>query len=141
MPDSDENTISVVVEQPAEPQPYRMPRPEVGNIVVWYRIGKPIEGEAPKPAVVMRVNNSSVDLLFMGGSSGKFTVPHISDPRMVRQEFATSEGSWDFATQSGGPTHAQWNEYKSQVQTELIRLNDQIEKLQLLVMPPQRKVK
>lgn len=71
-----------------------MPRPDVGDVVRWYRFGVANESQA-SAATVTRILDSSIDVsVILGGA--KFAVRHINDPRLKMSSDMRAEGAWDF---------------------------------------------
>lgn len=109
---------------------YAMPRPRVGEIVVWYRHAQKMPNEPPQPAVVLRVNTRSVDIQFLGSATGKNSVAHIDDPRSKDRDFIGDNGAWGAVSQSQGPTMEEFELYKAQASEAITLLSDRIEAIQ-----------
>lgn len=74
---------------------YKMPRPTVGDIVVWYRHAQRID-RREQAAIITRVGEKAVDVWLIGGSvvTG---VKHYTDPRLRLNDEQRESGSWDFS--------------------------------------------
>jgi len=74
---------------------YQMPKPTVGDIVVWYRNAQRLE-RREQAAIVTRVGEKAIDVWLIGGSvvTG---VKYFTDPRLRLNDEQREGGSWDFS--------------------------------------------
>jgi len=73
---------------------YRMPQPQVGDIVHFYPLGEVSESRV-NAAIVTKVRAGSVELHVFGGN-GRDGVKHVSDPRLKVNVEQRENGAWDF---------------------------------------------
>ena len=73
---------------------FKMPSVSVGDIVLFWDRG--VRLGAPMPAVVIKVNPSSVLLRCLGTLKSRDGVRHADDP-MLKVGEQDANGSWDFA--------------------------------------------
>ena len=75
---------------------YQMPKPEVGDIIIWYRNAQQIE-RREQAAIVTRVGEKVIDLYLVGSGNRVITgVKHVTDPRLRLNDDMREGGSWDF---------------------------------------------
>ena len=75
---------------------YQMPKPEVGDLVIWYRQAQRIE-RREQAAIVTRVGEKVIDVFLVGvGGRVLSGVKHVSDPRLRLNDDMREDGSWDF---------------------------------------------
>lgn len=82
----------------AEPLPYRMPKPCVGDPVVWHLEGDKNAG--PNAARVIAVHTGCIDLVYDAQDSQRRVLGchHVDDPRWVENPAGIrSRGGWDFS--------------------------------------------
>ncbi len=81
-----------------EAMAYKMPRPSVGQMVVWYRYAQRTE-RREQAAVVTRIGEKAIDLWLVGGNvvTG---VKHFTDPRLKFNDEQRESGSWDYSRSS-----------------------------------------
>lgn len=79
---------------PAEPKQYRMPQPEIGDVIHFRHVAN----DVPSPAIVMTVSDRSIDVLTFRETTVttlKDAVRHISDPELIRPAVA-QRGMWSY---------------------------------------------
>lgn len=81
-----------------------MPRPAVGQAVVWYPSGT--KESLPETAFVLRVGTKNCVIQRASGMAME-SVRHINDPKLALNAFQRETGAWDFT------------EYDKQIQEKL----------------------
>lgn len=78
-----------------EAMEYKMPRPSVGQLVVWYRYAQRTD-RREQAAIVTRVGEKAIDVWLVGGNvvAG---VKHYTDPRLKYNDEQRESGSWDYS--------------------------------------------
>lgn len=74
---------------------YKMPKPAVGDIVIWYRQAQRID-RREQAAIVTRVGEKAIDVWLIG-SSIVTGAKHYTDPRLRLNDEQREGGSWDFS--------------------------------------------
>lgn len=84
-----------------EPEVWVMPRPVVGQVVLYYEYGEKVNGIDPLVAIVDSVNAKSINLTTLRGTASGQNIYHISDPRFKKfPDQKKRNGSWDFCPDS-----------------------------------------
>lgn len=102
---------------------FTMPRPDVGDDVLFYENGD--RGRGAIPATVIRVFDYCIDIVSVGYShqlTPKKTVLHIDDPRLSNPRVA-AQGAWE-------PKPSKESPAIKDLRSELKILSQQVEALQ-----------
>lgn len=75
---------------------YKMPRPCLGQEVLFYHYGKKDQPRVPEIAFVTRVGQRTIIIRTASGAA-KDEVRHVTDPKLALNEELRLMGAWDYS--------------------------------------------